>query len=57
MRKVGCVWEHNEEDSLLYAVEFPARLRAGATREAALQKMEREVRAFLGGAGRPRTSR
>ena len=53
MRKVGCVWEHNGEDSLLYAVEFPGAFARGATREAALQKMEREVRSFLRWCGSP----
>ena len=53
MQTVGCVWEHNGDDSLLYAVEFPGAFARGETREAALRKMEREVRAFLRWRGTP----
>ena len=36
MQPVGCVWERNGDDSLLYAVEFPGAFVRGEIREAAL---------------------
>ena len=53
MQTLGCVWEHNGDDSLLYSVEFPGAFARGETLEAALGKMEREVRAFLRWRGTP----
>lgn len=36
MQTVGCVWERNGDDPLLYAVEFPGAFVRGEIREAAL---------------------
>ena len=44
---VECVWEHNGQDSLLYAVNFPGAYARGESKNAALAKMEDEIRAFL----------
>lgn len=45
--KIKCVWEHNGNDSLLYAGNLAGAFARGETREVALGKMEDEVRAFL----------
>lgn len=42
-----CVWEHNGNDTLLYAVNLPGAYTRGESKEAALQKMEQEVRSYL----------
>ena len=51
--KINCVWEHNGNDSLLYAADLPGAFSRGRTREEALSKMEREVFAFLRWMGEP----
>lgn len=51
--KIGCVWEHNGSDSLLYCDTYPGAYTRGGSREAALFKMEGEVRAFLRWAEQP----
>ena len=45
--KISCVWEHNGNDSLLYAINLPGAYTRGESRGAALAKMEREVRSYL----------
>lgn len=45
--ELSCVWEHNGGDTLLYAVELPGAYARGESLEAALTKMEREVRSYL----------
>ena len=45
--KIECVWEHNGDDTLLYAANLPGSYARGESREAALQKMDEEVRSFL----------
>lgn len=45
--KIRCVWEHNGEDSLLYADNFTGAFARGETRAVAAGKMEAEVRAYL----------
>lgn len=45
--KISCVWEHNGNDTLLYAVELPGAYARGASREEALIKMEAEAAAYL----------
>lgn len=42
-----CVWEHNGNDTLLYAVNLPGAYTRGESKEAALQKMEQEARSYL----------
>lgn len=50
--KVECVWEHNGNDSLLYAADLPGAYTRGESREAALAKMRREAESWLKWAGR-----
>ena len=45
--KIECVWEHNGDDALLYAVNLPGAYARGENRTAALEKMEREARSYL----------
>ena len=45
--KIRCIWEHNGNDSLLYAGNLAGAFTRGEAREVALGKMEDEVRAFL----------
>lgn len=49
--KVRCVWEHNENDSLLYAENFPGAFTRGESREVALRKMSREIKTYRSWAG------
>ena len=45
--KIQCVWEHNGNDSLLYACNVPGAYARGESLEAALAKMPDEIAAFL----------
>lgn len=45
--KIQCVWEHNGNDSLLYACNVPGAFARGESLEAALAKMPAEITAFL----------
>ena len=47
MMKVNCVWEHNGNDSLLYAADYPGAFTRGASLEEALGKMPDEIAAYL----------
>ena len=49
--KIRCVWEHNGGDTLLYAVDLPGAYARGDSKEAALEKMRREIHSFLRWAG------
>ena len=51
--KIRCIWEHNGEDTLLYAENFPGAFTRGENKEIALSKMENEVRSYLAWAGKP----
>ncbi len=44
---IRCVWEHNGEDTLLYAVDFPGAFTRGRSLEEAVAKMPREILAYL----------
>lgn len=44
--KVNCVWEHNENDSILYADNFVGAFTRGASKEEAILKMPEEIRRF-----------
>lgn len=44
---IKCVWEHNGNDTLLYAVNLPGAYTRGENRDAAVEKMEREARSYL----------
>lgn len=45
--KIKCVWEHNGNDTILYANNFIGAFTRGASREAALEKMCDEVESYL----------
>lgn len=45
--KIQCVWEHNGNDSILYANNFVGAYTRGETKDIALQKMIREVVSYL----------
>lgn len=45
--KIECVWEHNGNDTLLYAVNLPGAYARGASKETAMEKMAEEVRSYL----------
>ena len=44
---INCVWEHNGNDTLLYAVDFVGAYTRGETLEAAVQKMQAEICSYL----------
>ena len=44
--KINCVWEHNGDDSLLYADNFAGAFSRGASKEEAILKMPEEIRRF-----------
>ncbi len=44
---IECVWEHNGNDTLLYAANFPGAYTRGANLETAIQKMPAEVQSYL----------
>lgn len=45
--KIECVWEHNGNDTLLYAVNLPGAYTRGASKEIAMEKMVAEARSYL----------
>ena len=49
--KVECVWEHNGNDTLLYAANFPGAYTWGASLNIAVQKMPVEISSYLAWAG------
>ena len=44
--KIRCVWEHNGNDSILYADNFVGAFTRGASKEEAMRKMPEEIRRF-----------
>lgn len=44
---IRCIWEHNAEDTILYAEDFPGAFARGETLETAKRKMPGEIRAYL----------
>lgn len=51
--RIECVWEHNGDDTLLYAGNLPGAYARGESLEAARGKMEREAVSYLRWAGKP----
>ena len=49
---IRCVWEHNGDDTLLYALDLPGAYTRGACLAEAMRKMPSEVRSYLSWAGR-----
>lgn len=45
--KIRCVWEHNGDDTLLYAVDYVGAFTRGASLEEAMEKMKEEVISYL----------
>ncbi len=45
--KVRCVWEHNGDDSILYADNFVGAFTRGASKDLALRKMSGEIRSYF----------
>ena len=45
--KIRCVWEHNGDDSIMYADNFVGAYTRGESKDIALQKMKREVMSYL----------
>lgn len=50
--EVKCVWEHNGEDTLLYAVNFPGAYTRGDGLAVAIGKMPSEIHSYLSWCGR-----
>lgn len=44
--KIHCVWEHNGNDSILYAANFVGAYTRGESKEIALQKMAKEIASY-----------
>lgn len=44
---IRCVWEHNEDDTLLYAVDYIGAYTRGPNREIAIGKMRDEIISYL----------
>ena len=49
--KIRCVWEHNGDDTLLYAVDFTGAYTRGESLEAAVAKMPEEIQSYANWAG------
>lgn len=44
---INCVWEHNGNDTLLYAVDYIGAYTRGETLEIAIAKMPKEIKSYL----------
>ena len=49
--KIECIWEHNGNDTLLYAANLPGAYTRGESLDIATQKMHREAVSYLKWAG------
>lgn len=49
--KINCIWEHNGNDTLLYAENFVGAFTRGENIDAALEKMQQEVQSYVAWAG------
>ena len=47
MNTIKCVWEHNFDDTLLYAVEYVGAYARGENLKAAIDKMPAEITSYL----------
>lgn len=45
--KIECAWEHNGNDTLLYAINFPGAYTRGKDLDTAAAKIEAEVASYL----------
>lgn len=48
---INCVWEHNGNDTLLYAIEFPGAYTRGPDLQTAVEKMPAEITSYAAWAG------
>lgn len=53
---IRCVWEHNGDDTILYAEDFPGAFARGGSLEAAKGKMPEEIAAYCRWLGTVRIS-
>ena len=54
---IRCIWEHNGDDTLLYAENAPGAYARGASREEAMSKLDTELRSWTRWQGKlPRDS-
>lgn len=44
--KLACIWEHNGEDSLLYARDYPGAFSRGDSLKVAMSKIQSEIRSY-----------
>lgn len=51
--EIQCVYEHNGDDTLLYAANLLGAYTRGSSKDAALRQMEREAAAYCAWAGLP----
>lgn len=51
--KIKCAWEHNGDDTLLYAVNCAGAYTRGTSKELALGKMPEEIISYLRWSGAP----
>ena len=51
--RIDCVWEHNGDDTLLYAVDYPGAFTRGTSLQEAVEKMNKEIPAYCTWAGIP----
>lgn len=52
--KIKCIWEHNGNDTLLYAENLVGAFTRGENIDAALEKMQREVLSYVAWTGEKR---
>ena len=50
---VACVWEHNGNATMLYAVDYPGAFTRGTSLQEAVEKMKKEIPAYCTWAGIP----
>ncbi len=51
--KINCFWEHNGNDTLLYAEDFPGAFARGESLPTAIAKMTAEIKSYLAWKGDP----
>lgn len=51
MGKINCIWEHNGNDTLLYAENFVGAFTRGENIDVALEKMQREIQSYAAWTG------
>ncbi len=44
---INCVWEHNDDDTLLYAIDFIGAYTRGENLDIAIKKMPKEITSYL----------